>query len=363
MTKHTAKIFIVLIIIIACSMTGSGIAHGAVFTKNLDAAPFIENDRAFDTTRPIAEAFGIHVDWRQEDARVTLTRGATQVIMRVGSYDMTVINPESTVTYTMDVAPILKDGRVFLPARFWAERFGLGVEWLADTGGVAISEGKKVLSVTPGSSVISLSGGHFLKEYKEDPSLHFFYPESGGSGACWSGHAEVIVSIEGEMYTITAVNAGADRFDPIQYTDAQIESVIKRNASENNTEVKELPFRLYGRPAFMVSGTISGVPQAGVVFLNNGFICGISVEYSSILPVFTGATSVEIKAEDKDGGIGSADTKTGSEAGALTLDESEMAREARSVNAVIAESARGKYTEIINDLLREIMASFSIRQD
>ena len=381
MIKKIIKMIFISAIIIAVSAGFAGLAAGAVYTKTIDAAPYIENGRTFDTTRPIAEAFGIHVDWERESRQVTLSRGTREVVMRVGSFEMSVTGPEGSRTITMDVAPELKGGRVFLPSRYWAERFGLKVNWLEETGEVAVSEGEKVLTVKPGSSAISLTGGYFLKLYTGDPSFRFFYPETGVLGSTWEGYAEVLMDIDGDLFTIAAINSGADRFDPTRYTEQTIAEHIARNTEENDTTARELPFGLYGRPSYLVSGTIKGVPQAGVVFLSNGFICGVSVEYKWNPPadaggagaggvVSAGGAGAGSAGDAGAGSVGSAGpggqgkaTQNGNESGresALVLDESEMSHEAQAGEAVIDKAHLQKYLKVINALLNEIMPSFSV---
>jgi hypothetical protein len=44
------------------------------------------------------------------------------------------------VRYTLDVPPIIKDGRTFIPVRFVTEQLGYNVSWDGETKTVKITE-------------------------------------------------------------------------------------------------------------------------------------------------------------------------------------------------------------------------------
>jgi hypothetical protein len=244
----------------------------------MDVAPFVEGGVAYDAVRPIAEAFGIYVDWNQEAQKVTLTRGARQVMMTVGATDMTIAASGVERAISIDAPPILKDGRVLLPTRLWAESFGLNVVYQPEDGGVAISEGEKTLTVVPGSRTLSLSGGSFLQLYDKDESLRFYYPQSGAVGVVWEGYVEILLAMGGEDYVIVAVNGGTGRSDTVKYALDEFDRLIYSNASTANSSVEKLPESYYGVPAYRIAGYGEGVPQAGIVFLRDGYLCGLTVE-------------------------------------------------------------------------------------
>jgi len=156
------------------------------FTMQTDAAPFIENGRTYLPIRFVAEAFGIYTTWDNTTKTAVLERGATTVRVTIGSKNMAVIKNGSESTVAMDVAPLIRDGRTFLPIRFIAEAFGLGVEWdgayTADysygsiyRGMAKISERGKTLNLVIGRQELLLYAGHFLKFY-ENNRFRFAYP-------------------------------------------------------------------------------------------------------------------------------------------------------------------------------------------
>jgi hypothetical protein len=104
-----------------------------------DAAPFIENGRTFVPVRYLAYALGVPesgVAWDPAAQAVTLVRGGTVVRLAIGSRTLAVDGR----TVEMDVAPVLRGGRTYLPARFVAEAFGFRVGWESETQTVVISE-------------------------------------------------------------------------------------------------------------------------------------------------------------------------------------------------------------------------------
>ena len=336
----------ILVLVPALLLIAAGAAYGADATAIMDAAPFIEKGVTYDTVRPIAETFGIYIDWDQEGQKVTLTRGARQVIMAVGDANLVLATPEGEEeVLAVDTPPVLIGGRVFLPTRLWAETFGLKVEWEPEDGRVTVSEGKKALTFAPGSKEFTLTGGHFLKVYDQDESLRFYYPETGQPDICWEGYAEVILNIEGDDYVISAINAGAGRSDPVRYSVEEIDKLIIRNAEIDQLSAQKLPDVYYGAPAYRISGIVSGISQAGVIFLKDSLLCGLTVEVmrSSDIEVIQGNELDEILSVGMEGTlIHDLDD----------LPESELVRYDR-------EKLESQLA-IVNSLLDEIMASFTV---
>ncbi len=95
----------------------------------MDAAPFISNGRTVVPIRIIAEAFGAKIDWDGATQTITITLNDNLISMQIG-------NPKATVNGEMvvlDTAPVINNGRTFVPLRFIAEAFGaklIGMELL-----------------------------------------------------------------------------------------------------------------------------------------------------------------------------------------------------------------------------------------
>ncbi|MFZ5652130.1 MAG: stalk domain-containing protein [Bacillota bacterium] len=104
-------------------------ADGLDRVEKADAAPFAEGGRVFVPVRYLALALGIPetgIRWSPSDQTVTLTNDGITVTLVVGGEVMYV---NGTASPPMDVAPVIRDGRTCLPARYVAESFGYRVNW------------------------------------------------------------------------------------------------------------------------------------------------------------------------------------------------------------------------------------------
>ncbi|MCS5694609.1 copper amine oxidase N-terminal domain-containing protein [Desulfofundulus thermocisternus] len=115
-------------------------AHKAVFVigqksytvdgqaKTMDAAPFTENGRTYVPVRYLALALGVaenDIIWVGSTGDVSLKLEDKLVQMKVGSRVL-YVNGQAK---QMDVAPLVRNGRTYLPARWVAEAFGYVVGW------------------------------------------------------------------------------------------------------------------------------------------------------------------------------------------------------------------------------------------
>ncbi|WP_243113812.1 copper amine oxidase N-terminal domain-containing protein [Desulfofundulus salinus] len=100
-----------------------------------DVAPFIKDGRTFVPYRFIAEALGCRVDWDGKNQKVTAEKDGLKVVMYVGRKAAYVNGMEKQ----MDVAPLVKSGRTFVPVRFISEGLGYNVRWESETWTVVIS--------------------------------------------------------------------------------------------------------------------------------------------------------------------------------------------------------------------------------
>jgi sugar lactone lactonase YvrE len=102
----------------------------------MDAAPFIANERALVPMRYLADALGAQTTWDAATQKVTITKGGTTVELTIGSTSI-ITNGQSS---QMEVAPVIVDGRTYLPARYVAEAFGCNVSWNAAVQTVTVSQ-------------------------------------------------------------------------------------------------------------------------------------------------------------------------------------------------------------------------------
>ena len=97
-------------------------------TYTMDAAPFIEENRIFVPIRYLAYACGVSeqdVLWSDAFETVTLKKDATTLQLQVG-IDQAIRNGR---VEELDVAPIYRSGRTYLPARWIGEGLGYQVKW------------------------------------------------------------------------------------------------------------------------------------------------------------------------------------------------------------------------------------------
>ncbi|MCL5039633.1 MAG: stalk domain-containing protein [Firmicutes bacterium] len=100
----------------------------------MDASPFIKQDRTYVPVRYLAEPMGALVGWDEIQRRVTLTFPDKKVELFVGR-PVVVVNGEER---SIPVAPVIKDSRTYLPARFVAEAVGYMVDWEPQTRTVIV---------------------------------------------------------------------------------------------------------------------------------------------------------------------------------------------------------------------------------
>ena len=92
-----------------------------------DAAPVIRNDRTLVPIRIITEALGGKVDWNGATKEVTLFINDKEIKMTIGK-----------TLEKYGVAPVIIDGRTFVPVRFVADELGAEVAWDEATKTVTI---------------------------------------------------------------------------------------------------------------------------------------------------------------------------------------------------------------------------------
>lgn len=100
-----------------------------------DQPPIMQNDRVLVPMRLIFEALGATVEWDEYNQYVKATKGKTNITMQIGNSTM-MKNGESI---TLDMAPILQNGRTLVPVRAVAESLGAIINWEDNTNTVVIT--------------------------------------------------------------------------------------------------------------------------------------------------------------------------------------------------------------------------------
>ncbi|HWP97913.1 MAG TPA: copper amine oxidase N-terminal domain-containing protein [Syntrophomonadaceae bacterium] len=117
---------------------------------SMDAAPFVENGRVYVPVNFLADSIHVNVKWDPFTQSVYLDREFSYnqmmaerfMILYIGQtyYDWGTIKGSNKVENheTIDVPPVIRDGRTYLPARYVADNYGLLVEWNEQTQSVEL---------------------------------------------------------------------------------------------------------------------------------------------------------------------------------------------------------------------------------
>ena len=153
--------------------------------------PIVIDGRTLVPIRAIIEAFDGIVDWDGATQTVKLTMANDVIILVINNKTAY----QNNTAHTLDVAPIVINGRTMLPIRFIAENFNLGVAWEGDTKTVTIirnsfdtQEYNYLMNVVPdyfGSPYVEINNGTPLfKEYEIIGGSFEYYSTLDELGRC-----------------------------------------------------------------------------------------------------------------------------------------------------------------------------------
>lgn len=185
MRKATTLVAMLLLLVLAFAPPALAVPlHNIIFfvgqreftvdgqVRQMDAVPFIASGRAFVPVRYLAYALGVpeeDIIWLGETGAVSLKLGDTIVQMRVGSKTLYVNGQPKE----MEVAPVVKDGRAYLPARYVAEAFGYEVRWEEKTRAVLVGPPSAFNDGPEGTL------GGFAANYKAIPKVYEWHDVKG----------------------------------------------------------------------------------------------------------------------------------------------------------------------------------------
>jgi len=141
--RKRALKFVIFLLCLSFSMTSTASALNPISVMldgrmlEFDVQPTIIDNRTMVPMRGIFEELGANVEWDGATRTVTATSSDLVVRTTVGNRVIDVNGNR----ITMDVAPVIVDGRTLVPARFVSEAFGADVEWDANTRTVLIASG------------------------------------------------------------------------------------------------------------------------------------------------------------------------------------------------------------------------------
>lgn len=133
---------VLLFVLIALTMTTAAVfADDPPIRLELDGKvvqtevpPIIVSGRTMAPAKYLFEAMGGTVDWFEQTRQVKIVLEDTTVLLTIDSKGAQV----NGQTVTMDVAPMIKNGRTLVPTSFVAQQLGFTVNWVNDTRTVQI---------------------------------------------------------------------------------------------------------------------------------------------------------------------------------------------------------------------------------
>lgn len=100
----------------------------------IGTTPVIMNARTVVPIRAIVEAMGGAISWDSNERKVTIQARGNKIEMWIDKTDLRV----NGVLAAMDVAPVIRNGRTFVPLRFASENLDTRVSWINSTREVVI---------------------------------------------------------------------------------------------------------------------------------------------------------------------------------------------------------------------------------
>ncbi len=130
------KVFVFLLIILSLGICHTAMAQDApkiyadceeVFFDDDSGIPFVSEEmRTMVPVRKALEAIGTEVEWNPNDNTIHLKRENKALILTLDSKE---IITKDGKTILSEVAPFVKDNRIYLPIRIVAEELGATVLW------------------------------------------------------------------------------------------------------------------------------------------------------------------------------------------------------------------------------------------
>jgi len=119
-------------------------------TENANVKVFAENNRSYVPVRFISENYNGQVEWVQETQTVNINFADRKISLTIGVPEI-IINGEKNA---LDVAPIARDGRTFLPLRACTE--AIGKEVFYSKGLILISDIPDILHETWDADIVDM---------------------------------------------------------------------------------------------------------------------------------------------------------------------------------------------------------------
>lgn len=125
--------------------------------ENSNVKVFVENNRSYVPVRFISENYDGQVEWVQETQTVNITFADRKISLTIGMPEI-IINGEKKA---LDVAPIIREGRTFLPLRACTE--AIGKEVFYSKGLILISDIPDILHETWDADIVDMLIEYYFK--------------------------------------------------------------------------------------------------------------------------------------------------------------------------------------------------------
>lgn len=119
-------------------------------TENPNVKVFVENDRSYVPVRFISENYDGQVEWVQETQTVNISFADRKISLTIGVPEI-IINGEKKA---LDVSPIIREGRTFLPLRACTE--AIEKEVFYSKGLILISDIPDILHETWDADIVDM---------------------------------------------------------------------------------------------------------------------------------------------------------------------------------------------------------------
>lgn len=189
-----------------CAFTGYA-DDGVTVTLNgdkieFDVQPQLIDDRTMVPLRKIFEAMGAIVDWNNDTQTVTATKDDKVVTAKINDRNLYI----NGVAKTLDVPPMIVDGRTLVPARFVAESFGANVDWVDSTQTVVILTKWNGVGVAP-----CYSTDPDVPDFGKILGVKVNYSNIDSDGSLYDYSLETLTSDDTKKYTAILKQEG---FEP-----------------------------------------------------------------------------------------------------------------------------------------------------
>ena len=172
--KKTILLCLVLICFLNISVLASELSYTALYvgsnvayvddvkqqidTDNPDVAVFVENGRSYVPVRFISENYNGQVEWLPETQTVSIAFADRTISLTIGKPEI-IING---AVKELDVAPIIKNERTFLPLRACTE--AIGKEVFYSKGLILISDVPDILDEKWDTDIVDMLIENYFKQ-------------------------------------------------------------------------------------------------------------------------------------------------------------------------------------------------------